>query len=370
MHIAIVGTRGIPNAYGGFEQFAEYLATGLVERGHQVTVYLPDFHAYKEPTYRGVRLKRKPSPERWLGGAANLLYDYACLKDAVCSGEQVMLACGPGATVPTGLMRLGKTLLVTNMDGIEWRRAKWNGAIRRLVRWMEGFATRRSHHLVADNIGIQSFLQEAYGAPSTFIPYGADLVGPLDPGPLAGYGLVPGGYGMLVARLEPENNIEMILDGWCLSASAKPFLVIGNAATPYGAKLRQKYRDAAHIRFIGGIYDKSLLDALRQHAWVYCHGHSVGGTNPSLLEAMACGATIFAHDNPFNRSVLAAGGAAYFHSPEQFAGLLAQGEPLDREHRAEANRARIQSTYTWPAIIDAYERLFLELVASTPADGR
>jgi len=367
MKIAIIGTRGIPNAYGGFEQFAEYLATGLAARGHELTVYVPHFHAYREPAFQGVALRRKFSPERYLGGAANLIYYYLCLKDAVRTGQEVLLACGPGAVAPTRVMTgLGACRLVTNMDGIEWRRAKWNRATRRLVRWMETWAATRSHALVADNLGIRSHLQDTYQVASTFIPYGADVIGPVAPAPLASLGLEPGAYAMLIARLEPENNIEMILDGCALAASPSPFLVVGNAGTRYGAQLRARYKDHPGIRFLGGIYDKALLDVLRQHAALYCHGHSVGGTNPSLLEAMACGARIAAHENAFNRSVTGEG-AAYFASAQDVASLLAGGAQGDWHVMAERNRERIRADYTWASIVDQYEQLFQHVLAPTSA---
>ncbi len=362
LKVAIVGTRGIPNRYGGFEQFAEYLAVGLYERGHEVGVYLPDFHDYQEDTFKGVQLHRIGSPEKHIGAAANFLYDYFSLRDAIRRGYEIVLECGYGTSAPSlALTHLGRCIVVTNMDGLEWRRAKWSRPVQRLTRWFEAMAVRNSHALVSDNVGIQDYLKEAYGAESTYIPYGADIV--LNPSAdvLAPFDVVPGAYQLAVARLEPENNLEMICDGHRASGCGMPLLVIGNDRTAYGGFLRNCYQDVPSIHFLGAIYEKRTLDALRHHARIYFHGHSVGGTNPSLLEAMGCGAFIAAHDNSFNRTVVGEG-ALYFAGPGDVAGILAADLGGLQGYRG-ANIARIREEFNWDFIIESYERLFLDLVA-------
>jgi len=362
MRIAIAGTRGIPNAYGGFEQFAEYLAAGLARRGHQVLVYLPDFHPYREPAFQGAILRRIPSPEHILGSAANFTYDYLCLKDAIRDGYDVVLECGYGTAAPAlALCRLKRTRVVTNMDGMEWQRAKWSAPVKWLTRKFEALAVARSHLLVADNQGIQTYLLETYGARSEYIPYGADLVGPLDAAPLAAYHVQSGVYSMLIARLEPENNVGMILDGHVAAGLACPLLVVGNHRTAYGAHLVERFAAFPGIRFLGPVYDKGALDLLRQHAAWYFHGHSVGGTNPSLLEAMACGARIAAHDNPFNRAVVA-DGARYFATSAEVSEILQSPPETRGEASAAINRARIVSEYSWDSVISRYEAAFVKVL--------
>jgi len=362
MRIAILGTRGIPNRYGGFEQFAEYLAFGLRERGHEVAVYLPGFHPFKEPELNGVTLIRKPSPERLLGSAANFLYDYLCLKDAVRQCFDLVLECGYGTASPSYLIvPLGRTKVVTNMDGLEWKRSKWSPAVQRLTRWFEELAVRRSHALVADNLGIQEYLARAYGVHSHYIPYGADPVASAGVGHLGRYGVAAGNYALAIARLEPENNLEMLIDGYMLARPDFPLLIVGNHLTPYGSALQERCKGFPAIRFLGGIYDKPVIDSLRHHALLYFHGHSVGGTNPSLLEAMACGSFISAHDNTFNRSVLG-GNALYFTTPKDIRNHLVSAPVHLREAFVASNFAKLDKDFSWCSVIDRYEALFRSLL--------
>lgn len=362
MRIAILGTRGIPNRYGGFEQFSEYLTFGLRERGHEVAVYMPDFHPFKEPELNGVTLIRKPCPERLLGPAAHFLYDYLCLTDAVRRRYDLVLECGYGtASLSYPLVRLGRTKVVTNMDGLEWKRSKWSPVVQRLTRWFESLAVRRSHALVADNLGIQEYLARTYGVPSHYIPYGADPVASADAGHLGRYEVAAARYALAIARLEPENNLEMLIDGYELASPDFPLLIVGNHLTPYGSVLQKRCKGLPTIRFLGGIYDKPVIDSLRHHALLYFHGHSVGGTNPSLLEAMACGSFIAAHDNTFNRSVLGEN-ALYFTSPEDIRSHLVSTPIHLRASFVASNFARLDNDFSWSSIIDRYEALFRTLL--------
>jgi glycosyltransferase involved in cell wall biosynthesis len=363
MKIAILGTRGIPNRYGGFEQFAEYLAFGLQARGHEVAVYLPEFHPFKESELDGVTLIRKPCPERLLGPAANFLYDYLCLKDAVRRRYDLVLECGYGTASPSyPIVPLGRTKVVTNMDGLEWKRSKWSPAVQRLTRWTEALAVRRSHALVADNLGIQEYLTQAFGVQSHYIPYGADPIAIPDADHLGRYEVATRDYALAIARLEPENNLEMLIDGYMLANPVFPLLIVGNHLTPYGKALQKRCNGFPAIRFLGGIYDKPVIDTLRHHALLYFHGHSVGGTNPSLLEAMACGSFIAAHDNTFNRSVVGEN-ALYFTTPEDIRNHLVSTPVHLRAGFVASNLAKLESDFSWRSIIDRYEALFQSLLA-------
>lgn len=185
------------------------------------------------------------------------------------------------------------------------------GLTRYFIRLAEKGAVHKSHYLIADNPAIQQYLQQTYNKASFCIPYGADLCSELDDAAvLSSYQVEKFDYFLLIARLEPENTIEEILNGYCASEATSPLLVVGGYHHRYGRWLRQKFRHHSNIRFLGGIYDIGVLNVLRHFSRLYFHGHSVGGTNPSLLEAMAAGALIAAHNNPFNRAVLA--DAVYF----------------------------------------------------------
>lgn len=361
MRIAITGSRGIPNNYGGFEQCAEHLAVLLVRAGHEVTVYNPHYHDYNSDTYQGVRIVKIWNPEKKIGTAGNFIYDLKCMQHALQDKTDILLVLGyTTASVFFPFLRTGDTALVTNMDGLEWKRDKWNAIVKKLAKWFESLGARYGGHLVSDNREIRNYLLQEYGKDSSFIAYGAELFDDPDASVLDNYGVQERDYDLLIARLEKENNIETILDGIVQSGVQKPFLVIGKHQTPYGEFLQSKYSKYPGIRFMGGIYNLQHLNNLRWYARYYFHGHSVGGTNPSLLEAMASGAFILSHDNLFNRDVLGAH-AFYFDSPTAIASLLSRPGQLEEKRSlfTRALRESIQRQYNWQGIADAYETLFL-----------
>ena len=228
------------------------------------------------------------------------------------------------------------------------------------MRWFEALGVRNSHALVADNVGIQEYLFNAYGVQSRYIPYGVEVVDDLDITLLDSVQATPRQYFLLIARLEPENNIELILDGFVLSGDARKFIVVGNCDRAYGARVKRKYACHSNILFIGSLYHKPTLDSLRNYAELYFHGHSVGGTNPSLLEAMGSGALIAAHDNEFNHAVLG-GNGVYFGNRENVCRLIQSCSELDRETFRLNNFIKIQEEYLWSSVVDKYESLFFEL---------
>lgn len=365
LRIAIAGSRGIPNNYGGFEQCAENLSVLLVKAGHQVTVYNPAYHDYTHEEFEGVRIRRMTNPERLIGTAGNFMYDYLCMRNALREQCDILLVLGyTTASVFFPLLNRRGSMLVTNMDGLEWKRDKWNAFVKKLARWFEALGARYSDALVSDNGEIRNYLLKEYGKDSTFIAYGAEVFDSPDPNVPAHYELKPREYDLLIARLEKENNVQTILDGVVAAGVPVPFLVIGRYDTAYGEWLRRRYAPYAGIRFMGGIYNQVHLNNLRWFGRYYFHGHSVGGTNPSLLEAMASGAYILSHDNLFNRDVLGAH-AWYFTSPDGVKKLLLEQELLEQKRAdyTEANMARIRSQYNWEKIAGEYESLFLRLTS-------
>lgn len=364
MKIAILGTRGIPNSYGGFEQFAEYLSVGLVKLGHSVTVYNVHFHEYDQPEFRGVTIRKIYSPEKQIGAAANFVYDYLCMKDALKQDFDIIYEAGYHSNAPSYyLLKENSPIVITNMDGIEWKRSKWNYFTRQLIKRLEKIAVRKSDYLVSDNPAIQEYYKEVFNAESFCVAYGADIVEHFDEGLLASYNVTANNYFLLIARLEPENNIEMILDGYVLSADVRLFLVIGNTDTKYGRFLQTKYRNT-NIHFLGAVYKKEILDSLRYYCTLYFHGHSVGGTNPSLLEAMASQALIASHDNKFNKSVLN-NNTLYFVKDKDVASIICNVNSLGDDKRQifiENNKAQIINNYSWKSIIFQYDSLFREVL--------
>ena len=362
LRIAILGTRGIPAGYGGFETFAEQLATRLAARGHRVTVYAEtDGTApVADADYRGVRVRYRRRPH-W-GPASVLAYDCACLWDAR-SGYDLVYMLGYGAAWACWWPKVYGVPVWINVDGLEWARSKWSTVARLYLRAMEWVASWVATRLIADAQAIANRFRKTYPkcVPCSFIAYGAELVQheQADPAALAQWGLQPYRYMLVVARPEPENHILEIIQGYLLHGGEWPLVVVGSVTGATAYQQRLLAMASEKVRFVGGIYDPGQLQSLRVHAACYLHGHSVGGTNPSLLEALACGNWVFAHDNPYNREV-ARDTADYFETPEQLAQSLsrwagsADAQRFERSHRA---RQVVAEHYTWDEIVDAYEAL-------------
>jgi glycosyltransferase involved in cell wall biosynthesis len=363
MKIAIIGTRGIPNQYGGFEQFAQNLSSGLVKKGHEVTVYSPHVHPYRENAWESVRIIRKFDPEYRIGTIGQFIYDLNCIIDSRGRGFDIIYQLGYTSSSIWSILFPRRSIVVTNMDGLEWKRTKYGKLTRRFLKYAEGVAVRKSDYLIADSLGIRKYLRQEYGVESEYIPYGATVFSDPDDSLPATYGLKPFEYDMLIARLEPENNIEMILDGRVKAGIARPFLVIANHSTRYGAYLKSKYRQQTDIIFAGAVYELTMVNNLRYHSNLYFHGHSVGGTNPSLLEAMASASLIAAHRNDFNESILG-GDAYYFNHEEDIAEILRNVRKDGREQfKLRANEEKIRDVFSWERIIGTYESYFSRILA-------
>ncbi len=361
LRIGILGTRGIPNHYGGFEQFAAYLSKGLVEKGHEVTVYNSHDHPYKQNSWNGVNIIHCYDPENLIGTAGQFMYDLNCITDARKRRFDILLVLGYTSSSVWARLYSKQSIVITNMDGLEWKRTKYSRPVQRFLQYAEKLAIKFSHRLVADSLPIKDYLDKKYKADATYISYGAELPGKVNEAVLTQYGVSNGNYFLLIARMEPENHIEMILDGLSKHEGKQKVLVVGDTANAYGKKLVTKFRNEENIRFAGTIYDRSDLDTLRTCCVLYFHGHSVGGTNPSLLEAMACGTLICAHDNPFNRAVLG-NDAFYFASAEDVAQVSSNmpGQIMVREMMIANNLEKIRNDHSWEKIISAYEQLFIQ----------
>lgn len=366
MKIAILGTRGIPNNYGGPEANAEFMAPIFLRMGHEVTVYSPDEHPYREPEWNGIRIRHVFNQESRLRIWGTLIYDYLCLRDAARGDFDILLELGyVPAAIFYPLVRRRHGRLVTNMDGLEWKRSKWNYVLQRFAELTERLGARHSDAMIADNEAIRDYLLQKYGRDSRFIPYGAKPVAAPNPDHLVPYGVEGGGYHMLIARMEPENNVEMALEGYRLSGDRRAFLVVGRTTTKHGRYLESRYRDTPGVRFLGAIYDYDVLSSLRGLAAWYFHGHSVGGTNPSLVEAMASHALVAAHDNPFNRSVLGEN-ALYFSDAAAVARVIATNPAPLRSRFIPRNLDKVANVYNWERIAAEHIRLFEAVLAGGP----
>jgi hypothetical protein len=363
MKIGILGTRGIPNRYGGFEECAEHLAIGLVGKGHEVTVYNTHDHEFQGPDWNGVRIIHCKDPEARLGTAGQFIYDWNCISHARKQRYDVVLQLGYTSSSVWWWRWPKHAVNLVNMDGMEWKRSKYGPKVQAFLRWAESWAAKHAHGLIADSLGIQDHLRQRYGKNARYIAYGAALAEKPDAAVLQNYDVRPEEYFMLMARMEPENNVEMIIRGYIESGSEKPLLITGNTGNQFGTMVKDRYGANPGLRFIGGVYDAAAVNALRHYSCMYFHGHSVGGTNPSLLAAMGSDTRIAAHDNPFNASVLG-DDAFYFQDAAGVADLIRSCCPKEK-HTAwlDSNRNKIRDIFNWPAIIDAYEALMLEHVA-------
>jgi glycosyltransferase involved in cell wall biosynthesis len=361
--IAILGTRGIPACYGGFETFAEQLSVRLVQLGCEVTVYAEtDRSDESAHMWRGVRVQPIQVP-RW-GPASVIGYDLRCLWDARRQFDLVYML-GYGAAFACALPRLYGVPVWINVDGLEWARSKWNWLARRYLRTMEWVASRSATRVIADAEVIAQRFRQLYprGAVCSYVAYGAPLV----------YGgecpsvsdlMASEAYFLVVARMEPENHVLEILEGYRLyrrKGGVIPLCIVGDHTrnTDYCETLRACAGEGMHL--LGAIHDQTRLQALRVGALAYLHGHSVGGTNPSLLEALGCGSVVVAHDNPFNREVLGEN-ADYFQDPEDIAAALDALTRLpvsELQNRRQVAHCIIAERYTWEHITHEYQRLLL-----------
>ncbi len=359
MKLAILGARGIPARYGGFETFAERLATGLTRRGIEVTVYCEDIPE-RLSSYEGVRLEYRKVPK--LGPLSTILFDVRCLWHARRRYDVVYML-GYGAAFFCFLPRIWKKKVWINMDGIEWARSKWNWPARFWLKAMEGVAIQIPDRVIADAEEIGIFLKARYRktSPISVIPYGADVTETApDSRLLEKWKLSPDDYCLVVCRLEPENHVLEILKGYEQSAADLPLVVVGDHEIDTSYVRRLKMVKDGRIKLIGTVYDQEKLNALRYHCRVYFHGHSVGGTNPSLLEAMGCGNMVITHDNRFSREVLGESGF-YFGTEADIPALLDEALSCNRRQSISiAAMDRIRQRYSWEGVMDSYCSLLKE----------
>jgi glycosyltransferase involved in cell wall biosynthesis len=361
LKIGIIGIRGIPNRHGGFEQFTELVAPALVKLGHTVYVYNSSLHPYQEASWNGVHIIKKFDPEDKIGTAGQFIYDFNCIRDSRKQKFDIILQLGYTSSSVWSFLYPKYSVLVTNMDGLEWKRSKYTKRVQQFLKRAERWAVVSSQHLIADSKGIQKYLSEKYNRSSSYIAYGANMFRNPSADILRQFDLLPFSYNLVIARMEPENNIETIIKGHIQSETLKKLVIIGDYKNKFGTYLKNQYRDE-NIQFRGASYDSTLLNNLRYYSQLYFHGHSVGGTNPSLLEAMASNALIVAHDNIFNRGVLE-DDAFYFSSSDEIAGLLKQTiNKKDFQNFLQSNCSRIERNYSWDHITNQLESLFIKLL--------
>jgi glycosyltransferase involved in cell wall biosynthesis len=355
LKIAILGTRGIPNNYGGFEYAMEKLSVGLYLRGHEVTVYNSHNHAYQKDSWNGVRIVHCYDPENSIGTAGQFIYDFNCLNDARRRNFDVVLMMGYTSNSIWGSLYPKRSVVITNMDGLEWKRDKYSKPVQLFLKYAEKLAIRHSDFYIADSVIIQEYLRSKYGVEAEYIAYGADLLNEqiLQKSPNTFF--EKPNHFLLMARMEPENNVETILEGFHKSSATKNFIAIGDAENRFGKYLVNKFKNDSRIIFKGPVFEQDSVSRFLANTYIYFHGHSVGGTNPSLLQAMANSVLIASHNNVFNKSVLQ-NDALYFSSEEDVKKIVEKRLFGEKEERMiNNNLKKINYDFTWNKIIDQYE---------------
>lgn len=357
MRIGILGSRGIPNYYGGFEECAQQISTRLVAKGHEVFVYNSSRHPFTEKEFEGVQLIHKYDAEHRLGSFGQFIYDFNCIVDSRWRDFDILLILGYTSSSIWRWFYPRKAIVVNNMDGLEWKRNKYSNRVQQFLLKAEEWAAHSCNVMVADAVEIQNYLNDKYERGAVYIPYGASIFKGANEEILQKYAVEPYRYNLILARLEPENNIEVILKGVQKSKDDRITLVIGNHETTYGEYLKSNYKDS-RIRFVKASYNKASVNNLRYFSHIYFHGHTVGGTNPSLLEAMGCKSMICAHNNAFNKEVLGEEGN-YFLDENDVANAL---DYLERngvqKEKIKANTERLKNKYNWDIVTEQYEVVF------------
>ncbi|MDB5023651.1 MAG: glycosyltransferase family 1 protein [Mucilaginibacter sp.] len=360
LRIAILGTRGIPNHYGGFEHISEYVSAGLVKKGHSVTVYNSHNHPYTADTWNGVKIQHCYDPEYLVGTTGQFIYDFNCLMDARRQKFDVVLLMGYTSCSIWGRLYPKNSTIITNMDGLEWKRSKYSKRVQQFLKYAEKLAVKYSQYYISDSRVIKDYLKDKYRIHSQYIPYGADVITELEREQIDTSTALKEDYFLLMARMEPENNIETILEGFNNSNSNRSFKVLGDTGNRFGKFIRHRFKNDERIEFKGSIFDTAKVRALQNNSYLYFHGHSVGGTNPSLLEAMASEALIAAHNNPFNKSVLHSD-AFYFSDSEEVRYLVETVQRKENEQiMVQNNLHKIEFQFNWEKIIDEYEAFIME----------
>ena len=361
-----MGIRGLPSTYSGYETFADAIGSRLVQRGHEVLVYCrAALFPQRLPTYRGMRLIYTPSWES--KEFSTLSHTWICMADMLRRQTDVLLVCNVANGLHLIVPRLFGRKAVINVDGLEWKRPKWSRLGRIYFRFAAGAACRLADRIVCDATAMTDVYRRDFGADPVTIAYGANVWTSTHPELLDEYGLKAGRYILVLGRLIPDNNADLIVRAFAAVRTNLSLAVVGDA------NYRSAFVDRLHqttdrrVRFLGHIDNREHVRELYCNAYAYIHGHEFGGTNPSLLTALGCGTCVLALDTPFSREVLAGDYGIFFRKDQ--ADLTDKIEyvldqPAVRERYATRAPARIAQAYTWDHIADQYEELFRQVAKS------
>ena len=364
MRIAILGTRGIPASYGGFETFAEHLATRLVTRGHEVTVYgRAHYVSPRQLEYHGVRLKVLPTIRHKYFDT--VVHAFLSAVHAVSRRFDAVLICNAANAPFASILRLTGTPVAINVDGLEHKRKKWGALARSYYLLAERLSTILPNVTVTDAQVIHDYYLSRYNASSTMIAYGSEVERKPDRTAVRRWRAEPNRYVLYVSRLEPENNAHLVIEAFKKVRTAYRLLIVGDApyAHDYISDLKARARGDKRIVFTGFVFGQDYR-ALQQNAYCYVHATEVGGTHPALLEAMGYGNCVLTLATPENMEAVGDAGIAYADEldlAEKLQRVLRDGSLVQSyRHRAQL---RVQQHYDWDHVVDKYERLFRQMAS-------
>lgn len=355
--ISIIGIAGVPGKYGGFETLIENILEPLV-KDFSITVYCQKslYPNSKLDEYKGAKLKYLKINAN---GFSSIFYDIVSILLSFKKSD-VLLILGVSGTIILPIIKpFFKGEIIINIDGLEWKREKWNIIAKRFLKISEKIGVRYSDHIISDNYHIQKYVQDEYNKDSFLIEYGGDHVQLNDNFiGLANYSLQKYNYIFTVCRIEPENNLDMMISAYLDSNLEIPYLIVGNFnSSKYGILLREKYGHHTNLILHDAIYDQKKLDQLRCNSFYYLHGHSAGGTNPSLVEAMYLGLPIIAYGVSYNRATTD-NKAVYFNSNQELKKVFDKLEEIDRDKLQDQMRLISRKKYTWQKIYQGYKEVF------------
>ncbi|RZK21680.1 MAG: DUF1972 domain-containing protein [Pedobacter sp.] len=365
MKIVIVGTRGIPDFYRGFEKGAQFLARGLADKGHEVSVYCAHNHSYQKTEWQGIKLIHIHDPEYRIGSFSSFFYDYFCFRDLKNRTCDIVIQYGPSSGIWSWMLPKN-VILVSNISAIEWKLKKYNTLTSKFLGLAEKLAVRYSHSIISDSSLSCAYLRDRYKKRVKFIPCGVETVGVKCQVGLDQQSLKSHRYSLYIGSLEKHNRIEMILDGFVMSSSSQRFIVVGDHSTPIGRYLKEKYSHCPRIEFIGSIYDKNRLDCLRYFSEIVYYGRD----EPTYLlyEAMAASCLLSVFESSANQYVLGRD-ALYFTNSAQVAKQLESVIAKKSKYSMliDSNSKKTVEIYNWSVVIDQHINHLNYLISSRNA---
>lgn len=358
MKLAIVGTRGLPNNYGGFETLAEYLVKYLASE-IEITVYCSSKDLPAKPKiYNGAKLKYIPITSH---GALGIIYDSISFLSAIRKHDKVLfLGFGGGFVMP--FIKTYKHKIVVNIGGLDWKRNKWSPRAQKVIKKAEGLLIKHSGQIISDNKGIHDYILSQYNRESTFIAYGGDQVKYIEitEKDKTEYPFLTAEYAFIVTRIQPDNNITMLMDAFDEN-SPMPLVLVGNwKSSDYGIKTKAAYQHKTNLFLLDAIYDQDKLNVLRSNCTIYLHGHSAGGTNPSLVEAMNLGLPIFAYASGYNENTTF-NKAIYFTNTDELKSHFNNYKTFNLFQMGKDLKIIAEKYYNWNIVTDCYKKIFLKI---------